>query len=198
MLTLEQYMQLKEYENVREITIDQAPAYCHDFTKHVMAMQNPLNDVIVSGAYPYNADVAKQARTYPQFAAWDEATMNHFVYQAQHYRRDRELYSYVTTLKAKLATEGYSPITEDQFNNLAGTGKYMEIYTERSSVKYIKVRLIKDGEGNYFWVQPKFTRRGYQAAPGDYVKASNPAAQAKTIVAPNQERSAATAANLLF
>ena len=198
MLTLDQHMQLKEYENVREVSIKEAPVYCHDFTKHVMAMQNPLNDVIESGAYPYNADVAKQARTYKEFAAWDEPTMNHFVYQAQHYRRDRELYNYVIQLKAKLATEGYQPITEDQFNNLAGTHKYVEIYTERGGGKYIKVRLIKDAEGTFFWVQPKFTRRGYHAQPGDYVKGLTQAPQAKTIEARNDQRSVATAANLLF
>lgn len=168
MLTHDQNYELKQFMSLSEINISQAEEYKESFDKHIMAFQAPLQAVIDSGRYPYNSTVLDEVKKCPEFADMPEDTLSHYVYMAQQYRSGKRLYDHIEATKIELSQQGFKPILEQDFK----PGIKVQVYTERSSKKYITARLVVDAEGRLFWVEPRFTRRGFQAQIGDYVKFS--------------------------
>lgn len=159
----------KEYFTMKRIEIDEADNYLNDFSVYIPDLIPAIEKIHGNWTGSYYDLLDKMQRELPQFKDWSADKLKHFNYNTNAFVRSKLAYEASESAKLSYFNDGYIELSSMNIDLLQESRKYVSVYSNKAR-KVIKAKLIKDAANTFFWVEPRFSKRGFHAFLNDLVK----------------------------
>lgn len=159
----------KEYFAMKRIDIKDADNYLNDFSVYIPALIPAIEKVHDNYTGSYYSLLDKMQRELPEFKEWSEDKLKHFNYNTNAFVRSKLAYEENENAKLSYFNDGYIELSSMNIDALQESRKYVSVYSNKAR-RLIKAKLIKDDTNTFFWVEPRFSKRGFRAFLNDLVK----------------------------